>query len=207
MVRRRVMPRSIRSTSRFDARRVAEQAARLRLGLLARESALHELVDAALNMKGELGVDVGLDAHPSERNPEDALEAAPVVGAQTRSFRGDHQSDGLGVVRPLGELCGELSSSGCGEAIRISLSRSAIGVAPLCVEPAFLFEAVERGIEGAFFDLELLVGGTLDPLERGQPVQFRPQESVLRRSRSSVPLMRSRSGAGGTVSPNLRILG
>jgi len=70
---------------RFDARIVAEQPARFRLGVLARESAPHELVDAALDVKRELGVDVGFDAHPSERNSEDAPEAAPIVGAHVRA--------------------------------------------------------------------------------------------------------------------------
>jgi hypothetical protein len=54
-----------------------------------------------------------------------------------------------------------LFEAGAGEAVVLGLA-SAFRELPFGTDPAGLFDAVEGGIEGAFFDAEELVADTLD---------------------------------------------
>src|ERR1051326_1829451 len=80
-------------------------------------------------------------------------------------------------MRPFRELEGKLPAARRGEAIELCFAPT-IGVSPLRVEPTLFFQPVERGIERPFLDLQLLVGGALDPLEGGEPVHRAPRQCL-----------------------------
>src|SRR5690349_11599031 len=63
------------------------------------------------------------------------------------------------------------------EAIK-SRAASGVGVAPLALEPLFLLESMQCGIEGAVLDLELALCALLDPSQRGESVHRAPRESA-----------------------------
>ena len=93
------------------------------------------------------------------------------------ALRGEDESDDVGVFRPARQLRRELLASARTQAIELCFAVF-LGVAPFGVEPALLFHAMERGIEGAFFDLELVACGLLDPAENGESVHRSPGERL-----------------------------
>jgi hypothetical protein len=50
------------------------------------------------------------------------------------------------------------------------------GDAPFGFDQVFLEEALQSGVEGAFFDLQEIVGGSLDVLDQGIAVERLPLE-------------------------------
>jgi hypothetical protein len=64
---------------------IAETALRLTFSVCTRHTLRDEFVDAALQMEGELGIDVAMDARARGREAEEAFHAAPSVAARSRA--------------------------------------------------------------------------------------------------------------------------
>jgi hypothetical protein len=81
----------------------------------------------------------------------------------------EDQRDGVAETLPAGSFRCELALAGSSEAVEFGVT-PAFGSLPFGFEPASIFEAVERGIEGALADLEGIFGDLLDALDDGVPV-------------------------------------
>ncbi len=64
-----------------------------------------------------------------------------------------------------------------GESVELGLA-VALRESPLRVEPAFVFHPVQRRVERALFDLQLLARGLLDRAHDGEPVHRAPGEGL-----------------------------
>src|SRR6266568_6681405 len=73
----------------------------------------------------------------------------------------ENSSYGGGEPPPLGRLSDELFAAGRGQRVEASFA-IVFGGAPLGCDPAASLQALERGIERAVFDQQLLVGRLLD---------------------------------------------
>src|SRR5262245_51265444 len=78
-------------------------------------------------------------------------------GTAIGSGGAEHLEDGAGVFGPTLCLQAELSPSRRGELVVLGLA-IVLGESPLGVEPAALLHAMERRVERALFDVELVVG-------------------------------------------------
>ena len=78
---------------------------------------------------------------------------------------------------------------GC-EPVILELALPAFGHLPLCRDPAFALQAMERRIKRSVLDLQDVVGGALNVLGDLMAVRG-PSNSVRRISMSSVPCMSS----------------
>ena len=74
-----------------------------------------------------------------------------------------HESNGGGKALPVGLFALELFASGARERI-VPGATIVLAGAPLGLNPALLFEAVESGVERALLDLEDVAGNLLDAL-------------------------------------------
>src|SRR5579872_5881810 len=109
-----------------------------------------------------------------------ARRSAPAATA-LRSWRGppcrhDERGD-LGIRTPSRELGGELFPTVGGKSIVLG-PPTGVRVAPLSLEPALVFHAMEGRIERTLLHLQALPGGTLDPLEHSQPVHRSPRQRL-----------------------------
>jgi len=78
-----------------------------------------------------------------------------------RSF--EHEGDGGGEAVPVLEFSFELLFAGFGEGVELGFA-VVFGGRPFGLDPAFVFEAVEGGVEGTLADLEGIFGDLLDAL-------------------------------------------
>ena len=85
--------------------------------------------------------------------------------------------DSAGVLCPYGGLGAELLSSLGGELVVLGFA-VVLRESPLGLEESAFLHAMERGIEGAFFDLESLVGGVADPGGDGVSVSRSPGQGL-----------------------------
>ena len=150
---------------------VAEAASCFAFGVVAREMlARHELLDASLEMKAELVVELVVGAAARAGSRKTRFTSRRVCAVM-------HESDDVGVLSPSARARRELLASARAQAIELCFAVF-LGVAPFGVEPSLLFHAMERGIERAFFDLELVACGLLDPAEDGETVHRSPGERL-----------------------------
>src|SRR5665213_2856436 len=80
----------------------------------------------------------------------------------------------------LGPLCRlelELLAAGGGEFIELCFAAE-LGHAPFGFDPAFAFHSIEGRVERAFFDLDGIAGGILDPSRDGVPVARAPAQCL-----------------------------
>src|SRR3954468_18070667 len=89
----------------------------------------------------------------------------------------EHLEDGACITSEDVRLAAELFASGGRELVVLGFA-VVLGHAPLALEPAAFFHAVERGIEGALLDLEVVVGGVADPPGDGIAVRRAPGEGL-----------------------------
>ncbi len=155
---------------RLDMGAIAEAARGLAFGVFAGHTARDEFLDAAFEMKTQLGVDIAVHAIARERKAKEAFHADGSLG-------GEHHRCGLRVSLPTRETRGEMFSPAGGQLV---VFRAPVRVrdAPFAVEPSLLLHPVERGVERAFFDLKSRLGDLLDPAQDREPVHRAPGQGL-----------------------------
>jgi len=91
----------------------------------------------------------------------------PIHGAPLRLLH--DEIDGGGEAVPVGGFFFELEVTSAAEGVELG-DASGFGFGAFSLNPAFLFEAVQGGVEGALLDLEDFAGDLLDTLGDGPAV-------------------------------------
>lgn len=81
----------------------------------------------------------------------------------------DDEVDGGGETVPVGGFFFELDAAGGGEGIELG-DAAGFGFGALALDPAFVLEAMESGVQGALLNLQNVAGDLLDALGDGPAV-------------------------------------
>ena len=131
-------------------------------GLLRGHAGSDVLGDLLLEMELEFVVKFVDSALTAEKGLE--FEPERLYPSHDAPLRFLHDEiDGGGEAIPVGEFLFELGATGSGEGIELG-DAAGFGFGALALDPAFLLEAMEGGVEGALLDLEDFAGDLLDAL-------------------------------------------